>query len=614
MAPKSSIGSLSKMVQSVKGKKAAAVKPSPSQPSAPTTFKSNEFINDSDTSSDGSSSGSDSDSDDKIAAAKKKLDDRLAARKKAAAPSAKPKVNGTKETKAPRSQATKAPQSDSSSDANSDSESDNDTSLTTKKPTSGAKKVAMKALDSESSDSGSDSGSDSSSDSEDEAGAKVKPTSNPQPPAKGMHAKLPDSSKQKKKTAQESSSEASSSNSEEDDEVDPMAIARINGTLATQKSSADAQIARPAWLNNSDFTLRKASSDNPGKEVSDFLSKSNLEGKQVWYFTAPASLPITVLKDMEIDLSKAQSGGALLNHNGDAYGVELEPYATSTQIQLLIPSKGGEKYATLNRGIDSTVHLRRIAEFGGGSKASSTATDGYIRQPRPVREQPQNLRPRFTPIGVPTPTTSSVPAQKRRPAASVPEKTKPAEDPLSDSSSSSGSDSDVDMSDAPALPPPTIPTAAKNSTAPIINGSLKRKQPVDDETSNSGSVDSSDSEEDSVLPPMKTTKPPEKAAKRAKTDKPDVIPTKPTSSQVSNVAKASDAKKSTPVPPPAFGRSISSLSAASNTSSKVAKSSTSKKDKKDKQSKNTDAGKISEKKPRTTSQTPIPLPKIPMSN
>jgi hypothetical protein len=90
--------------------------------------------------------------------------------------------------------------------------------------------------------------------------------------------------------------------------------------------------------------LRKAASDNPGKEVADFLSKSNLEGKQVWYFTAPASLPISVIKDMEIDLAKAQSGGAILNHDGDAYGLDLEPYVTSSQVQLLIPSKGGEKY------------------------------------------------------------------------------------------------------------------------------------------------------------------------------------------------------------------------------------------------------------------------------
>jgi hypothetical protein len=90
--------------------------------------------------------------------------------------------------------------------------------------------------------------------------------------------------------------------------------------------------------------LRKVSSSNPGKEVADFFSNVNLEGKQVWYFTAPASLPITVLKDMEIDLAKATKGGPLLTHKGDDYGLDLESYATNTQIQLLIPSRGGDKY------------------------------------------------------------------------------------------------------------------------------------------------------------------------------------------------------------------------------------------------------------------------------
>lgn len=97
-------------------------------------------------------------------------------------------------------------------------------------------------------------------------------------------------------------------------------------------------------MNNSDITIRKASSSNPGKEVADFFNHANLEGKQVWYFTAPASLPITVLKDMEIDLAKATQGGPLLTHKGDDYGLDLESFATTTQIQLLIPSGGGEKY------------------------------------------------------------------------------------------------------------------------------------------------------------------------------------------------------------------------------------------------------------------------------
>lgn len=102
--------------------------------------------------------------------------------------------------------------------------------------------------------------------------------------------------------------------------------------------------SRPNWLESSSFTIRKANSSNPGKEVADFLSTAQLEGKQVWYFTAPASLPITVLQELEIDLADAQSGRAILQHGGDAYGIDLETQAVNSQVQLLIPTKAGNQY------------------------------------------------------------------------------------------------------------------------------------------------------------------------------------------------------------------------------------------------------------------------------
>lgn len=110
--------------------------------------------------------------------------------------------------------------------------------------------------------------------------------------------------------------------------------------------------SRPAWLDSSSFTIRKADSRNPGKEVAEFMNNAQLEGKQVWYFTAPASLPITVLQNLEIDLSHAQSGRAILEHGGDAYGVDLESQAVNAQVQLFIPTKGGDEYT----GSKSPLH------------------------------------------------------------------------------------------------------------------------------------------------------------------------------------------------------------------------------------------------------------------
>lgn len=246
----------------------------------------------------------------------------------------------------------------------------------------------------------------------------------------------------------------------------------------------------------------------------------------------------------------------------------------------------------VNRAIDSTIHLRRIAEFGGGSKINSTATDQYVRKPKPVREQPQNLKPRFTPIGVPTPTPAPVSATKAKSASSAAAKSKlVVESKLkskSESETSSDGDSDEEMADAPALPVSADPGTT-------INGGLKRKQPVDDDSSDSDSSDSSDSSDnsDSEDEPAKTLKSPEKSTKRPKTVLDDIV-------------KTHDAKKSTPVPTPVMGFSTPGRPAASNTPSKLPGSKT----KSDKKAKKVDASKSSEKESKKIKETPIPPPKV----
>ncbi|KAK6085273.1 DNA-directed RNA polymerase I subunit [Seiridium cupressi] len=605
MAPKKFIGSLSALAKNIK-EKATTNASSASRPGTSTTFKSAELVQDSDTSSsDDSSSGSenDSDSEDSLEAAKKKLEAKNAA-KKAAAP--RSQVNGkSATTTAAKKAIAKKPASNSSSDDSSDSESESDSDDKSAKPAP-KPSATKKAEPVQASSATSDSESESDSDSDSDAGAKVTSIAGAIA-TKASQAKATLSAKESSKHAKESSE--SGSDSEADDEADSRAVARVNGASETT------DIAKPEWLSKSDFMLRKASSENPGKEVSEFLSKSNLEGKQVWYFTAPASLPITVIKDMEIDLAKAQSGGAILNHQGDAYGLDLEPYTTSSQIQLLIPSKGGDKYNNLNRAIDSTVHLRRIAEFGGASKVSSTATDQYVRQPKPIREQPKNLKARFTPIGVPTKKPVPTTTQNIQPTTAPATKAKPV-DSNSDSSSSSGSDSDVEMTNATTIPP--TPQAKSNSKT-AINGTLKRKQPVEKSSSDS---DSSSDESDDELPPSKKTKSPEKPTKRTKVSpKQDFVESKTTSSapavqaentaipssQISAVPKGSEARKSTPIPPPKLAHSISEASGASGTPSKVVESSKSKKDKK---SKKNGPSKGSDSTPKAVSQTPIPVPKF----
>jgi hypothetical protein len=55
-------------------------------------------------------------------------------------------------------------------------------------------------------------------------------------------------------------------------------------------------------------------------------------------------VPITVIQQLEIPMDRAQSGQAILNHDGNDYGVAFEDPATSSSVMLLVPTKAGDKY------------------------------------------------------------------------------------------------------------------------------------------------------------------------------------------------------------------------------------------------------------------------------
>ncbi|KAI1346345.1 DNA-directed RNA polymerase I subunit RPA34.5-domain-containing protein [Xylaria sp. FL0043] len=585
---KANIGSLSSMANKVRqeknGASAKAKAPLARAREAKKPFKSADKVEDSDSDSDSASASGNADDsvdDEAFEAARAKfLAGQAAKRSKPA--ETKAKTNGVKPTTTPAKPAPKErvptsaqkPADDSASDSESGSGSESDSSPD-KTPSSSHRLVAeqnkasanrAKSPSKSSSDSTSSSGSES--ESEEEASTQNKaaknkaspseeseesdngsddeaaPSTAPQVSAKGT-------AKNTVSAAQESSSEES--DDEDEDDGDRMAVDKTNSNNTAAELAS--QTSRTPWLNNGDFMLRKASSDNPGKEVADFFSNANLEGKQVWYFTAPASLPITVLKDMEIDPSKATRGEPLLTHNGDNYILDLESRATNTQIQLLIPSRGGDKYASLNHGIDSTVHLRRMAKFGPGGEVYATATENYVPVPKPIRQQPEDLRVRYTPIGVPTPAIpSAVPTKKTAVNASSSQaKTKASPQSSSSSDSESDSESDVEMTTPTASIVPASQTKPVKSD--LTNGDRKRKH--------AGEQD--------------------QAAKRQKAGKPAEIP---------------NAKKETVAP------------AANSSATPSKKPSTKPKEKKEK-AKKEKTPKSAVMTPTTTKQTPIPLPSYP---
>ncbi|OTA52908.1 hypothetical protein K449DRAFT_402289 [Hypoxylon sp. EC38] len=520
--PRAPVASLNSMASRVRDQKATSATKASGPGGLQNANKNQKFTKDSSSSDNDSSDseGSDTGSDSDVEAARKKYAAKQASKRKDTQPKANvAKSNATKSPANAKASSPAKPSSKATTSESDDSESDSDTS--SQDSVSGKIPAQTPAAkDGKKSKSKDESGSESESSSESESESEAEEAS-AQQPAKSKSGSSSDSD------SDSGSSSASEKSSYEDapDRMDvdrgETAISRVNGDATPEDSSSQVS-SRPAWLNSSNFVLRKASSDNPGKEVSEFLSKTNLEGKQVWYFTAPASLPITVLKEMEIDLSKAATGEALLKHNGDDYGIELESHATSTQIQLLIPSQAGDNYTALNRAIDSTIHLRRMAKFGPGNTISATAADNYAPVPKAIREQPQGLKPRFTPIGVPTPTPTPVQSLKPQPTPAAKNATS------SESESESESDSDEETTAVTKPQPPTSSGSSKKSQKPTaVNGERKRKHPGD---------------EGAKSAPVQNPQSSEKSAKRPKTSK-------PASTKASSSAKNTPAQtQTTPMP------------------------------------------------------------------
>ncbi|KAI3401110.1 hypothetical protein diail_256 [Diaporthe ilicicola] len=179
-----------------------------------------------------------------------------------------------------------------------------------------------------------------------------------------------------------------------DIEMMDQSTALTNGGAPTKVGSVPEFVAP-------DFHLRKLDGSIGASDVAGFFEKAKMEGKQVWYITAPASLPVTVVQDLTIPMDQAQKGLPVLTHNGDDYRLAFDDPSASSSFRLLIPNKKGQEYSELGRPVNQTMHFTRSETFPPEGPASVTTTQTISKTTRPARPQPEGLRARYTPLGVP---------------------------------------------------------------------------------------------------------------------------------------------------------------------------------------------------------------------
>jgi hypothetical protein len=91
-------------------------------------------------------------------------------------------------------------------------------------------------------------------------------------------------------------------------------------------------------------------------DVAKIFRDAKSEGKQIWYFTVPASLPIEVIQEHAIPLDKIRAGAPIVAHDGADYTASSD-CVVDTSITVLIPKKAGKKYETRKPGASSQAFL-----------------------------------------------------------------------------------------------------------------------------------------------------------------------------------------------------------------------------------------------------------------
>jgi len=86
-----------------------------------------------------------------------------------------------------------------------------------------------------------------------------------------------------------------------------------------------------------------SSIDSPSS-ASKLFKESHLEGKQIWYITAPASVSISAIE--QISLQDIKKGKTILSHNSNDYAFVQDVAVDKTYTKIMAPIGSHDSYRT----------------------------------------------------------------------------------------------------------------------------------------------------------------------------------------------------------------------------------------------------------------------------
>lgn len=95
----------------------------------------------------------------------------------------------------------------------------------------------------------------------------------------------------------------------------------------------------PPYLPPSGFELRNI---EEASKASKLFSKENLKGKQIFYITAPASVPISSVKKMSLRDAKMRK--TAVSHEGDDYAFIEDSSKENSALKVMVPKQSEDGY------------------------------------------------------------------------------------------------------------------------------------------------------------------------------------------------------------------------------------------------------------------------------
>lgn len=315
------------------------------------------------------------------------------------------------------------------------------------------------------------------SDDEDEESSEEGLSDNESIPENPADAKLPppdgsSSSSENDSESSEGGTEEESGESSEEDQPEPLTSKSVRENIKESISKDSASGKSTTYKPPPRFdpaTLKVTTQEGTS------FGKSKLEGKQIWYFTAPASVPISAIKEMS--LLDMKSGEVIYSQKGSDYGFVQDTSKDSINARVMVPCSNTE-YRPVSKPIDKAFRLQQVVNISGvngsGGLSNSHAT---VPRQKPIRPQPKGLKMRYAPIGFSNGKISTIgsesssdeeiedkSAQFQRPV------------PISLEESENSSDSDEEMADSPPLQSKKSSSQTSRKTVSGSSGSsLKRK-------------------------------------------------------------------------------------------------------------------------------------------